>query len=56
MIGWTSVVSHYLQSLLGVIKLIIFCAFVCNVESFDAQIKETLLYKLGTLASLGICN
>ena len=44
-IGQLGVLSHHLQSLLGAIELIILCAFVCRVGYFDAQIKETLLYK-----------
>ena len=45
MIGWIGVVSHHLRLLLGAIELIVLCAFVCRVEYFDAQIKETLLNK-----------
>jgi hypothetical protein len=30
-IGWTCVVSHHLRSLLGVIEVIVLCAFVCIV-------------------------
>ena len=45
MIGWIGHVSHHLRSLLGVIELTILCAFVCKVGCFDAQIRETLLYK-----------
>ena len=45
MIGWTCVVSHHLRSLLGAIELTVLCAFVCKVEYFDVQIRETLLYK-----------
>lgn len=44
-IGWISVVKQHLQSLFNVIELSILCAFVCKVECFDAQIRETLLYK-----------
>ena len=29
----------------GAIELTILCVFVCKVGCFDAQIKETLLYK-----------
>ena len=36
-----NVVSQHLQSVLGVIKLTILCVFVCIVEYFDAQIRET---------------
>ena len=46
MIGQIGVVSHHLRSLLGVIELIISCAFICRVGYFDAQSRETLLYKL----------
>jgi hypothetical protein len=46
-IGHICIVSYHLQSLLGVIELTILCAFVCKVGYFDAQIRETLLYKLG---------
>ena len=45
MIGQIGVVSHHLRSLLGAIELTILCAFVCRVGYFDAQIRETLLYK-----------
>ena len=45
MIGWTCVASRHLRSLLGAIELIVFCAFVCRVGYFDAQIRKTLLYK-----------
>jgi hypothetical protein len=40
--------------LLGVIELTILCAFVHKVKYFDAQTRESLLYKLGfdLLASL----
>ena len=43
--GRITLVSHHLGLLLGVIKLTILCAFVCKVGYFDAQIRETLLYK-----------
>ena len=45
MIGWIGVVSHHLQSLLGAIELTVLCASVHRARYFDAQIKETLLYK-----------
>ena len=38
-------ISHHLGSILGAIKLILLCAFVCIVGYFDAQIRETLLDK-----------
>jgi hypothetical protein len=44
---WIGLISHHLGSFLGVIELIILCAFVCRVRYFDAQIRETLLYKHG---------
>ena len=34
-IGWIGVVSHYLHSLLGAIKLNVLDVFVCGVEYFD---------------------
>ena len=40
---WDAIVSHHLQSLLGVIELTVLCAFVCKVGYIDAQIEETLL-------------
>ena len=40
MIGWISVVSHHLRLLLGAVELIVLCAFVCNVEYFDAHMRE----------------
>ena len=36
MIGWIDVVSHHLQSLLGVVGLIVLRAFVYRVGYFDA--------------------
>jgi len=53
-IGWIGRLPRHLGSLLGVIELTIFYEFVCRVGYFDAQIKETLLYKWGVdlLASL----
>jgi hypothetical protein len=44
-IGQIGVVSHHLQSLLGAIELIVWCAFVCIVGYFDAQITKILVYK-----------
>jgi hypothetical protein len=44
-IGQIGVVSHHLQSLLGAIELTTLCAFIYRVGYFDAQIRETLLYK-----------
>ena len=35
MIGEIGVVSHHLRSIMGVINLTIFRAFVCGVEYFD---------------------
>ena len=45
MVGQIGVVSHHLQSLLGVIELTVLCIFVCRAGYFDAMIKETLVYK-----------
>ena len=45
MIGWIEPILHHLGTLLGAIELAILRAFVCKVGYFDAQIKETLLYK-----------
>ena len=45
MIDWIGVVSHHLRSLLDAIELTVLCASVCRVRYFDAQIRETLLYK-----------
>ena len=59
MVGWVGVVSYHMRSLLDVIELVLFCAFVCRVRYFDAQIQESLVYKQGgfdLLASLGKCN
>ena len=44
-IGQRDHVSHHLGSLLGAIELTVLCAIVCKVGYFDAQIRETLLYK-----------
>ena len=44
-IGQIGRVSHHLESLLGAFESIILCAFVCRVGYFNAQIRETLLYK-----------
>ena len=44
-IGQIRIVSDHLQSCLGVIELIILCAFQCKVGYFDARIRETLLHK-----------
>ena len=35
-------VSHHLGPLLGVVELIVLCAFVCKVRYVDAQIREAL--------------
>ena len=45
--GWALIghVSHHLGSILGAIELTVLCAFICTVGYFDAQIRETLLYK-----------
>ena len=45
MIGQIGVIPHNLRSLLGAIELIVLCVFVCRVGYFDAQIRETLVYK-----------
>jgi hypothetical protein len=45
MLSRISVVSHHLRSFLGAIELTTLCAFVCGVQYFDAQTRETLLYK-----------
>ena len=47
MIGQIGVILHHLSSLLGAIKVIVLCAFVSRVGSFDALIRETPLYKWG---------
>jgi hypothetical protein len=52
MIGWMGITSQDLQSLLGAIKLIVLCAFVCKVGYCDAQIREALLYKVRGLTYL----
>ena len=44
-IGHIGVISYHLRSLLGAIELTVLCAFVWWVGEFDAQIRETLLYK-----------
>ena len=44
-IGWIGVVSHHSQSLLDAIGLSILCTFICRVGYFDAQIRNTLVYK-----------
>jgi hypothetical protein len=44
-LGQIGVVSHHLRLLLGGIGLTVLCAFVCKVGCFDAQIRETLVYK-----------
>lgn len=46
MIGQIGHFWQHLESLLGAIELIVLCAFICRVGYFDAQIKETLFYKL----------
>ena len=45
MIDMIGVVSHHLRSLLDAIESTVLCESVCRVGYFDAQIKETLLYK-----------
>jgi hypothetical protein len=44
--------------LLGVIELTFLCAFICKMGYFDAQIRETILYKEGfdLLTSFEKCN
>ena len=44
-IGWLGHLLHHLRSLLGAIEVTVLCAFVCRVRCYDAQIRETLLYK-----------
>jgi hypothetical protein len=44
-IGQRGLVSHHLESLLNVIEYNVLCAFVSIASYFDAQIRETLLYK-----------
>ena len=56
MIGRIGVVSHHLQSLLGAIKLTILRVFVCRVEYFDIQIRDTPSRGFDILASLKKCN
>ena len=56
MIGRIGVVSHHLQSLLGVIMLTVLRVFVCKVEYFDIQIRETPSRGFDLLASLKKCN
>ena len=45
LIGQICLVSHHLESLLGAIELTILCAFICIVGYFDAQLRETVVYK-----------
>ena len=45
MIDRIGAISYQWQSLLGAIALTVLCAFQCRVGYFDAQIRETLLYK-----------
>ena len=52
MIGRIGVVSHNLQSLLGAIKLTFLHVFICGVEYFDVQIRETLSSGFDLHASL----
>ena len=52
MIGHIGIASHDLRSLLDAIELIVLCAFVCKVGYYDAQIRETLLYKIRGLTYL----
>ena len=51
-IGWVGLVSHHLRLPWGVIELTVLCTYACKVGYFDAQIMETLMYKLGGLISL----
>jgi hypothetical protein len=44
-IGWIGGASQHLRSLLGATALTVLCALVCIQGYFDAQIRETLLYK-----------
>ena len=43
--GCTDWVGHVFTPLLGAIELTILCAFICIVEYFNAQIRDTLMYK-----------
>ena len=45
MIGRRGPVSHHLESVLDVVKLVVLCAFICTVGYSDAQIRKTLFYK-----------
>ena len=45
LIGQIGLVSQHLESILGAIELTISRAFINKVGYFDAQIRETLLYK-----------
>ena len=45
MIGWIGVISYHMQLILSVMELTILCAFICKIRYFDAQVRETLLYK-----------
>ena len=45
LIGWIGHVLHCLESLLDVIELTIVCTFMCREGYFDAQIRDTLLYR-----------
>ena len=45
MIGQRGHVSHHLGSLCECHRVNILCAFVCKGSYFDAQIRETLIYK-----------
>jgi hypothetical protein len=47
MIDQIGAISYQWQSLLGIIELTVLCAFQCKVGNFDAQTRETLLYKYG---------
>ena len=45
--GRIGYVSCHLGSLLSAIEFTVLCVFVCKVGYFDAQIKDTLLFKYG---------
>ena len=45
MIGWIGVISCHMQLILSAMELTILCAFICKIGYFDAQVRETLLYK-----------
>ena len=45
--GCIGPISHDMGLLMGAIELSVLCTFICRVGYFDAQIRETLLYKEG---------